>query len=192
MVPGSFGCGSAVLAAIATLAPSRGGPQRDGQADAARAAGNEQRLALQRRHFFLPPSSRKSGNRLSAKTMRQRGPAAKDERRDTGDQGGGTLRAAAPPCQSAYLRSPSSAMVSAPHPEVEGAAAQGKRVGPDDRARHRPDVRRQGESHQRGGQPGLRRRLRARGGTRRGRPRQPSPRRAGRGEDRRSDGRGTA
>ena len=42
-VPGSFGCGSAVLASSTTLAPCLGGAERDRQPDAAAAAGHDQR-----------------------------------------------------------------------------------------------------------------------------------------------------
>ena len=47
-VPGSFGCGSAVLAISAMLAPSLRGPFGDGQADPAAGAGDEHGLAIQR------------------------------------------------------------------------------------------------------------------------------------------------
>ena len=50
IVPGSLGCGSAVLAATTTFAPSRGRAQPDGLADAPARAGDEERLAFERRH----------------------------------------------------------------------------------------------------------------------------------------------
>ena len=49
-MPGSLGWGSAVLAAMTTLAPSRRGAQRDRQADAAAGAGDEEGLAGQIGH----------------------------------------------------------------------------------------------------------------------------------------------
>src|SRR6266478_3631097 len=48
IVPGSLGCGSAVLAATTMLAPSRGA-QRDREPDAARRAGDEERV-ISKRH----------------------------------------------------------------------------------------------------------------------------------------------
>ena len=66
MVPGNFGCGSAVLAGDRHIGAIARGPQHDRQADAAAGAADEQRLAGQAHRLTPVVSSDSSQSRSAA------------------------------------------------------------------------------------------------------------------------------